>query len=363
MREYRVVFFRGKYAAEWSEGGRRKRASLGTSDSLQIDAALRRLDARIEAESQPGVLTVEAAWAGKRATLGVRPAGVAMDSRWTAVGPYFGALPAADVREENCDGYIAERRRAGRADGTILAELKQLRAVLHWAEDKRLIGRAPKIKAPSCPDPRDLRLTREQAKKFIAACEYPHLKLFVTLALMTGARKQAILDLTWDRVDFVRGQIELHDPERPEGKTRPIVAMNATARRALEAARRGATTKYVIEWAGHGVSNVKEGLRTVGAKVGLPWVTPHVFRHSAATWMAERRVPMAEIAQFLGHADSRVTERVYARFSPNYLHKPASALDLDDISTDTDGCIGDTAQANEKRTKRQQIRSRPPVPA
>jgi hypothetical protein len=31
--------------------------------------------------------------------------------------------------------------------------------------------------------------------------------------------------------------------------------------------------------------------------------TAHVFRHSAATAMAERGVPMAEIAQFLGHAD------------------------------------------------------------
>jgi integrase len=362
VREYRVVWFRGKYAAEWTDGGRRKRASLGTSDRLQIDAALRRLDSRLEAEGRPNILTVEAAWKGKRATLGARPAGVAMAARWKTLGPYFGHLPADGVTEQDCDVYTAARREQGRADGTILAELKQLRAALHWAEKKRLIGRAPYIKAPSCPDPRDVRLTREQAKKFLAACEYPHLRLFALLALMTGARKQAILDLTWDRVDFERRQIELRDPERPEGKTRPIVAMNATARRALEAARRGATTRFVIEWAGHGVGNVKEGLHTVGKRAGLPWVTPHVFRHSAATWMAEAGVPMAEIAQFLGHADSRITERVYARFSPHYLHKPASALDRD-ISTDTDGCITDTAVANEPSTKRRQMRSDPPAAA
>ena len=363
MREYRVVWFRGKFAAEWDEAGRRRRASLGTSDRLQIDAALRRLDGRLEAEALPAVLTVAALWAGKRATLGGRPAGVAMDSRWKVLGPHFGRLPAADVTEEVCDDYTALRRKQGRGDGTILAELKQLRAALHWAEKKRLIARAPHIKAPSCPDPRDRRLTRAQAKKFLAACEYPHLRLFVTLALMTGARKQALLDLTWDRVDFERGQIELRDPERRYGKTRPIVAMNATARKALVGAQRGATTRYVIEWAGHSVENVKEGLHTAGTKAGLPWVTPHVFRHSAATWMAEAGVSMPEIAQFLGHSDSRITERVYARFSPHYLHKPAAALDLDENFTDTVRCITDTAEATKGGTKRRRVPQGPRVTA
>jgi hypothetical protein len=38
---------------------------------------------------------------------------------------------------------------------------------------------------------------------------------------------------------------------------------------------------------------------------------------------------MPEIAQFLGHSDSRLTERVYARFSPNYLAKTATSLELE----------------------------------
>jgi integrase len=43
--------------------------------------------------------------------------------------------------------------------------------------------------------------------------------------------------------------------------------------------------------------------------------------------MAEAGVPMAEIAQYLGHTDSRITERVYARFSPTYLRGAVGALD------------------------------------
>ena len=32
--------------------------------------------------------------------------------------------------------------------------------------------------------------------------------------------------------------------------------------------------------------------------------------------MAEAGVPMSVIAQYLGHSDSRLTERVYAQYSP-----------------------------------------------
>ena len=37
---------------------------------------------------------------------------------------------------------------------------------------------------------------------------------------------------------------------------------------------------------------------------------------------------MSEIAQLLGHSDSQITERVYAKFSPTYLRKAAEALEF-----------------------------------
>lgn len=182
---------------------------------------------------------------------------------------------------------------------------------------------------PERPPPRDKRLTRAEARRFLDACDLPHVRLFVTLAITTAARMGAILDLTWDRIDLDRGLIHLNDPERRRtNKGRATVAMNQMARQALTEARQGSTTRHVVEWGGRKVTSVKKALRGAGARCGLPWVTAHVFRHSAATWMAEDGVPMAEIAQFLGHSDSRLTERVYARFSPSYLSKAAASLEL-----------------------------------
>ncbi|WP_253284257.1 MULTISPECIES: tyrosine-type recombinase/integrase [unclassified Ruegeria] len=58
-------------------------------------------------------------------------------------------------------------------------------------------------------------------------------------------------------------------------------------------------------------------------------VSPHVLRHTAAVHMAEAGIAMEEIAQFLGHSDSRITASVYARYSPEHLRKAASALEFD----------------------------------
>jgi integrase len=327
---YKLVFLRNVWNAEWRDpGGRRRRASLGTVDRLEAVARVRALDAKLKADRQPSVITVAHAWQGKRDSLGTRAAGSAMDSRGKAVLPHFGAMRADLIPEEEIDRYITARRASGRNDGTIVGELKQLRASLAWAARKGLIVKAPYVHTPSTPAPRDLRLTRDQAATFLQAIELPHLRLFVVIALTTAARKQAILDLTWSRVDLDRGVLHLPDPDRPHaGKTRPTVPINATLAKALSEAQKAATIDHVIEWSGHRVGNVKESFKAAAARAGMPWITPHVLRHTAASWMAESGVPMQEIAQYLGHSDSRITEGTYARMSPLYLAGAAKALEL-----------------------------------
>ena len=55
-------------------------------------------------------------------------------------------------------------------------------------------------------------------------------------------------------------------------------------------------------------------------------MTPYVLRHTAAVWMAEGGVPMSEISQYMGHTTTAVTERVYARYSPQHLRRGADAI-------------------------------------
>jgi integrase len=127
----------------------------------------------------------------------------------------------------------------------------------------------------------------------------------------------------------LRGLIHYQDPTMFRTKKgRATTPINALARGTLIDARAGATTPFVIEWAGQRVRSVKKGIATAGERAGTPWVTAHVFRHSAACILAEAGVPMAEIAQLLGHKDSRMVETVYAKFSPAYLQRAAGTLEF-----------------------------------
>ena len=332
MPDFRLVLYRGKFAAEWYEQGRRFRRSLGSPDRKEAARLLDRFARDYEAAQRPDRITCAYAWDGYRKTLASRPSGVTMGfERKAVIGGYFGEIFADDVTEADCIAYADQRREQGRADGTIWTELGHLRSALKWAEKKNLIVKSPVITRPERPEPRDKRLTRADSRKFLAACDMPHVRLFVILAMTTGARMRAILDLKWNRVDFEQSIILLHNPERARtNKTRATVPMNATARKALLEAREGATTDYVISWGGHKVGSIKKALSGAGRRCGLPWVTAHVFRHSAASWMAEDGVSMAEIAQFLGHSDSRLTERTYARFSKKFLGKAAQSLEIEE---------------------------------
>jgi integrase len=249
-----------------------------------------------------------------------------------AVLAHFGHLDPAQITPEICRGYIAARRTLGRKDGTIWTELGHLRTVLNWAEKTGTIERAPHIERPPKPDPKTRYLTREEASRLLDTAAMPHIRLFIVLAITTAARTSALLELTWDRCDFDRGTIDLSSTALAfRRKGRATVPMNETARMALVEAKAGARTRFVIEWAGQRIKKVRRGIDAAARRAGIVGVTPHVLRHTAAVWMAESGHPMTEIAQYLGHSDSRITERVYARYSPTHLRKAADALELVDL--------------------------------
>lgn len=232
---------------------------------------------------------------------------------------FFGHLEPRHVTKELCTQYIEWRSSQGRSAGTIHTELSHLRSVLNGAKAGGDVVRPP------LPPPKELFLTKEQARGLIESST-GHLRLYIILALATGARNGALLDLTWDRVDLSRRLIELRTEDMVHRKGRSTVPINNMLYEALKAVEH--KEGYVVTWMGNKVDSVKKSLKRAALKVGLAWVSPHVFRHSAAVWMAEDGVPMEEIAQYLGHSNVDITRRVYARFSPDYLRNAAKALEI-----------------------------------
>lgn len=332
---YAIRRYRGGFALVWyDEQGKRHRHSIGTNDAREAERRAPALFAELTARQSD---TVESLWDAYLAAKAGRAIVPTMRYTWRALAKRFGPMTPDSITTADCRAHIEERRNKktkqtpnGVGDGTIHTELGHLRMVLVWAENERYIKKAPYIERPSKPKPSEKHLTKAEAKRLIDSATTPHVRLFIILALGTGARSAALLQLTWDRCDFARGLIDLRNPEiKTPHKGRAIVPMNRTVRAALEEAQRGALTDHVIEWSGAPVKSVKRSLAASSKRALLQRVSPHMLRHSAAVHMAEAGIDMEEIAQYLGHNDVNVTRRVYARFSPNYLKNAAAALEYD----------------------------------
>jgi integrase len=333
MPDYRLGRLKGQFVVVWEEGSRRRRYRLGTVDPATARAALRefiRGRERLEAP-EAGQLTIGQIWQdylADREAAGIASADRMRDA-WKAMGARFGELAPMDLMDgSEARAYVLARRGAGVGDGTIHTELGYLRAALHLAKRRGTITVIPDISLPPKPRPRTKHLTAEQAKMLLAGAITPHVRLFMLLALYTAGRPSAILDLTWDRVDFDRRVIHLDNPARDKTpKGRATVPMAEALVAPLADAKRGALSAYVIEWAGGRVLSVKKGVALAAKRAGLEGVSPYILRHTAAVLLAEAGVPLIEIASYLGHTNPSVTFRVYARFSPDYLRKASDALD------------------------------------
>ena len=85
---------------------------------------------------------------------------------------------------------------------------------------------------------------------------------------------------------------------------------------------------YVISNNGRRIRDMRKAWTNILEDCGLEGVTPHVLRHSVATNLVRDGVPIIEVAKLLGHKDSRITERVYAKFAPDYLDNVVSKLTI-----------------------------------
>jgi integrase len=326
MPDYRIGKLHGRFVVTWREDGTRRRYRL---DALTAKEAEREALDRIRKETLPkDAATVAELWEAYRSHLGERPASVTMGYTGKAVLPHFGVYRPDQITIDQCRAYTAARLKAGRSKGAIWTELGHLRSCLTWAAKVRIIDRAPYIERPQKPAPKERYMDRAEIDRLLSADCEPHIRLAILLMLTTAGRVGAILDLTWDRVDFIGGKVDLRVDSVGPRKGRAVVPMNASLRAALTAAKEAAMSDYVVEWAGDRVKSIRKGFTSAVESARLKAVTPHVLRHTAAVHMAAGGVPMSRISQYLGHSSTAVTERTYARFAPDHLADAASILDF-----------------------------------
>lgn len=324
--ELRVGRLNGRYVVSWWEDGKRRRYRLEAQSRAAAETEAIAVF-RSETLRERGT-TIGTLWDAYRQEKAGRRIAETMKFEWKAMEPHFGHLEPTQLTIDACRAYTAARKKAGKHDGTIWTELGHLRTVMIWAHQRRLIPYAPAVERPAKPAPKDRWLNREEIDKLLAAPKAHHVQLAILLMLATAGRVGAILELTWDRVDFEHGTINLRTNETGPRKGRAIVPMNDGLRAALSHAETASMTDYVVEWAGQKVGRLRTGFDKAVKDAGLKDVTPHVLRHTAAVHLVANGVPMQKVSQYLGHSSIAVTERVYGRYAPDHLRQEAEILDF-----------------------------------
>jgi integrase len=319
---YELVRHRDKFAVAIGRGKDRRRYSTGTDDPGLARVIAQQIWQKLHAPASERVSDLWNLYLADRRKDGRDVTRQA--NAWKRLEPVFGDRLGNDVAKDDCRDYARLRQRQGAALGTVKIELEYLRACLNLR-----YGRGNNhVWTPPSSAPRHRYLTREEVEALLAHVSTPHVRLFIILAITTGARMGAILELRWEQVDFKHRRIDFNQPGREQtNKRRPVVPLNDRAYAALEAAARGAMTDFVIEWDGKSLRSIKKAIRMAAARSGVA-CSPHVFRHTAGVWMAQADVPMQKISQFLGHTSTRVTERTYARYSPSFMKDAAAALEF-----------------------------------
>lgn len=319
----------------WYERGQRKRKSTGTDDrreaALRLSEHLAALPAgpqRPRDPSERSIAEVLTAYAEGRGSDVADAERLAYALK--ALVPFWGELQVGDVTETLCKAYKNQR---GKADETVRRELTVLRAAINFDFDHGRLTRPVPVWLPSPGEHKDRWLTRREAAALIRAARAEprsrrHLPLFILLGLYTAARKEAILSLRWSQVDLERGLIDLNPPGRGRtDKGRPIIPIPKRLSTFLRHAQKHTSIGHVVTFHGKPMQDIKRAFAAACRSAALEDVTPHTLRHTAATWMAQAGVPMLVVSRFLGHTDSRTTERVYAHHSPDYLVSAREALD------------------------------------
>ncbi|MCR9148891.1 MAG: site-specific integrase [Rhodobacteraceae bacterium] len=319
---------RGGYCVSWRdpETGKRRRFQLAARSRAEAEAEAR--DVYLRGRASRGGVTVEAIWQAYVSDLGDKPTATTMVYTGKAILPFFGAFRPDQIGAADCRAYAARRRQDGRTIGTVHTELGHLRSALRWAAKTGLIPRAPHIERPPKPASRVRPMSDVELRALIAACTAPHVRLAVILLAATGARVGAVLDLTWDRVSFETGLIDLRLPDGVTRKGRAVVPMNRMAREALRQAHAARLSDHVVEWAGNRVKSIRTGYRAAMLRAGLSDLSIHQIRHTVAVKMLQAGRPLVEVSQFLGHSNIQITERTYARFMPERFTAAAQLLDL-----------------------------------
>lgn len=163
-------------------------------------------------------------------------------------------------------------------------------------------------------------LTPAECQRLVNTCDNDF-RALVRGALLTGCRYGELTRMQSADFNGEAGTITVRLSKA--GKPRHVV-LTEEGRQIFETLTAGREARQPIfrreDGGAWGKSHQARPIAEASARAGItPAATFHILRHTYASALAMRGVPMGVIAAQLGHADTRMTERHYAHLAPSYV--------------------------------------------
>lgn len=230
--------------------------------------------------------------------------------------PAFGKLRLDAIGAMQIDGYKAKKLAEGFSPKSVNNHLTILRRCLSVAAEWGQLAVVPRIRWLKTKKPEFDFLTFDEAARLLAAAE-PEWHPMILLALRTGLRRGELLALRWTDVDLVAGKVIVRQAvydgviDTPKSARQREVPLSDEVIRVLKGARH-LKGEYIF-CAPNGriltKNEVRAPLRRAYTQAGLRAIGWHVLRHTFASHLAMRGVPLKAIQELMGHATIEMTLR------------------------------------------------------
>ncbi|SFO06633.1 Site-specific recombinase XerD [Cohaesibacter marisflavi] len=246
---------------------------------------------------------------------------------------FWGNKQVSDISRKTCDAYAKAR---GVSEGTIRKELGVLKAALHYCKDEEYLESIPPVKMPERPPSKERWLTRSEVAKLLWTARsnprHRHVAKFILVAVYTGTRMSAILNLEWSpsetagHIDIDNGV--LYRSGSGEARTKKKRTPSRLPRQLRLHARlwKKNSPQYVISFQGRKVQRINTAWRKVCEQAGIENVTRHTLKHTAITWAMQNRADPTHAAGYFATSLETI-QRVYLHHHPDFQQSAVSALE------------------------------------
>ena len=271
--------------------------------------------------------------------------------------PTFGAMLLGEIRQAHVRRFIAKKLADGAARNMVKNMAATLRSILYAAVGDEIIPSNPAARVGRLfglrHDPRAhvVVLEPEQVAQVLAAAHkwYPDHALLVTVLFLTGMREGEALGLQWTDLDPARNLIDLQRTVSIRGRkattAAPSLIVNTPKsgrlrivdcpaalmaqlqeRRSIAQAEAAVAGHPLPPWVFPAATDPTRPLnaswlwRHVWAplldKAAVRAIRIHDARHTYASLMLRRGVPIAYVSRQLGHSSIQITVDLYGHFVP-----------------------------------------------